>query len=145
MDYIKQWTVSICLTLIMAVILSFLSPNGTMGKFYKTIISMFIIAGFLLPLPHVKLSDFQLPDTGFENAVDYSEAYAKQIESLVQNSLEQGGYSACSVHTQVTIKDDEIFIDKLQVAVPSDYDTEVIRTYLYDTLGYQAEVIHIGD
>ena len=36
MDVVKQWTLNICLTLIGAVILSLVSPRGSMGRFYKT-------------------------------------------------------------------------------------------------------------
>ena len=50
MDVVKQWTLNICLTLIGAVILSLVSPRGSMGRFYKTVLSLFIIAGFLLPI-----------------------------------------------------------------------------------------------
>ena len=35
MDVVKQWTLNICLTLIGAVILSLVSPRGSMGRFYK--------------------------------------------------------------------------------------------------------------
>lgn len=60
MDVVKQWTLNICLTLIGAVILSLVSPRGSMGRFYKTVLSLFIIAGFLLPITGGEKADFPL-------------------------------------------------------------------------------------
>lgn len=145
MDYIKQWTISVCITLIIAVILSFVSPNGTMGRFYKTIISLFIAAAFLVPLADFKIKDFDLSPEAFAQAEEYDESYEKQIETLVKSGLEEGGYPACSVTAQVRIKDDEIIIDKLQVAAPTGYNLQEIKTYIYDNLGFNAEVYSIGD
>lgn len=145
MDYIKQWTISICMTLIVAVILSFISPSGTMGKFYKTIISLFILSGFLIPLANANIKDFDFPSAAFSQTADTQSVYEKQIEAWIKSSLEQGGYPACSVKAQVQLKDDEIYIDTLQISAPSDYDLQAIQTYIFDNLGLQAEVRRIGD
>ena len=58
MDVVKQWTLNICMTLMGAVILSLISPRGSMGRFYKTVLSLFIIAGFLLPITGGEKADF---------------------------------------------------------------------------------------
>ncbi|MCR5208118.1 MAG: hypothetical protein K6C14_06555 [Eubacterium sp.] len=49
MEFLKQWTQCVCLTLIGAAGLSFLSPHGKMKGFYNTVIALFVFISFLLP------------------------------------------------------------------------------------------------
>lgn len=42
MDFIKSWTFSVCATLLLASVLSLVSPRGGMGRFYKIVISLFV-------------------------------------------------------------------------------------------------------
>ncbi len=86
MDYIKSWTFCICITLIVSVVFSILSPKGTMGKFYKVIISVFIFISFLYPLTDFDFDGFKIDfnfNTEYENLVESS---AKQE---IQYSVEK--------------------------------------------------------
>lgn len=60
MDVVKQWTLNICLTLIGAVILSLVSPRGSMGRFYKTVLSLLSSPGFCCPSPAARRQIFPL-------------------------------------------------------------------------------------
>ena len=102
MDVVKQWTMNICLTLIGAVILSLVSPRGSMGRFYKTVLSLFIIAGFLLPITGGEKADFSayFSDVSAQ-AADANSVYESQIESRVKQTLTAAGYMDCSVQASV--------------------------------------------
>ena len=82
MDFLKNWIFSVCLTLILAVIFSVMTPKGSLGKFYKMIISMFIFVSFLYPVSNAKASDFKIDLPMFNNH------YEQQIEDAGKNNTE---------------------------------------------------------
>lgn len=51
MDFIKSWTFSVCATLLLASVLSLVSPRGGMGRFYKIVISLFVFFRFCFRSP----------------------------------------------------------------------------------------------
>jgi len=144
MDVVKQWTLNICLTLIGAVILSLVSPRGSMGRFYKTVLSLFIIAGFLLPITGGEKADFSayFSDVTAQAA---DSVYESQIESRVKQTLTAAGYKDCSVQASVRIKEQEIYIQKLVVSVPGDMDREAVAALLKAQLGLQPVVKGLGE
>ena len=146
MDVVKQWTLNICLTLIGAVILSLVSPRGSMGRFYKTVLSLFIIAGFLLPITGGEKADFSAYFSDVTaQAADANSVYESQIESRVKQTLTAAGYKDCSVQASVRIKEQEIYIQKLVVSVPGDMDREAVAALLKAQLGLQPVVKGLGE
>lgn len=146
MDTVKQWTLNICLTLIGAVILSLVSPGGSMGRFYKTVLSLFIIAGFLLPLTGGNKMDFSacLSDVT-AGAADVSSVYESQIEHRVKQTLTAAGYKNCSVQATVRMKEQEIYIEKLVISVPGDTDRTAVAALVKEQLGLQPVVKGLGE
>ena len=141
MDVVKQWTLIICLTLIGAVILSLVSPRGSMGRFYKTVLSLFIIAGFLLPITGGEKADFSAYFSDVTaQAADANSVYESQIESRVKQTLTAAGYK-----DSVRIKEQEIYIQKLMVSVPGDMDREAVAALLKAQLGLQPVVKGLGE
>lgn len=146
MDVVEQWTLNICLTLIGAVILSLVSPRGSMGRFYKTVLSLFIIAGFLLPITGGEKADFSAYFSDVTaQAADANSVYESQIESRVKQTLTAAGYKDCSVQASVRIKEQEIYIQKLVVSVPGDMDRQAVAALLKAQLGLQPVVKGLGE
>lgn len=145
MDVVKQWTLNICLTLIGAVILSLVSPRGSMGRFYKTVLSLFIIAGFLLPITGEKADFSAYFSDVTAQAADANSVYESQIEGRVKQTLTAAGYKDCSVQASVRIKEQEIYIQKLVVSVPGDMDREAVAALLKAQLGLQPVVKGLGE
>lgn len=145
MDYIKQWTLCVSITLIIAVMLSLITPNGTMGKFYKTVISLFLVVSFLMPIADFDFNGFEIDFSMEESMLESKDTYKTQIENWVKSSLEEGGYNSCSVQAKISLKDDEITINSLDIAVPSKYDLEEIQKYVLEQLGFAAKVRYLGD
>lgn len=146
MDVVKQWTLNICLTLIGAVILSLVSPRGSMGRFYKTVLSLFIIAGFLLPITGGEKTDFSAYFSDVTaQAADANSVYESQIESRVKQTLAAAGYKDCSVQASVRIKEQEIYIQKLVVSVPGDMDRQAVAALIKAQLGLQPVVKGLGE
>ena len=146
MDYIKSWTFCICITLIVSVIFSILSPNGTMGKFYKVIISVFIFISFLYPLTDFSFDDFKIDfnfSTEYENLVESS---AKQeIEFSVSKVLTDNEIYNSSISAEVRQNGDEIEINRILVSVTDKYNVDEVKELLLKNLGIVAEVKRIGE
>lgn len=146
MDYIKSWTFCICITLVVSVIFSILKPNGTMGKFYKVIISAFIFISFLYPLTDFDADDFRIDfnfESEYENLIENS---AKaEVESSVGSVLRDNGIYNSSVSAEVRQNGEEIVINSLKISVTDDYSAEEVKDVLFEKLGVVAEVKQIGE
>ncbi len=146
MDYIKSWTFCICITLIVSVIFSILKPKGTMGKFYKVIISVFIFISFLYPLTEFNPADFRINfnlESEYENLIENT---AKaEIENLVKDVLIKNEIYNSSVSAQVQQSGDEMIINRLLVSVTDDYSVEEVKDLIFKNLGMVADVKRIGE
>ena len=146
MDYIKSWTFCICITLIVSVIFSILSPKGTMGKFYKVIISAFIFISFLYPLTDFNASDFKIDfefDSEYENVVENT---AKtEIKNSVDYVLEDNEIYNSTVTVDVAQIGDEIVINSVKVSVIDEYSVDEVKDILFKNLGIVADGKRIGE
>ena len=139
MDFLKEWILNISLTLIISTILSLLVPVGSIGRTYKVILSLFIFLSFIFPLTEIK--DISLPEYEFadyENSERdaYEELTCKQIELV----LKKGGYEDYSVNCDLSVKGDEIYIERVCVSLPERYDKSEVKDCIYNSLGIVSEV-----
>lgn len=146
MDFFKNWIFSVCLTLILAVIFSVMTPKGNMGKFYKTIISMFIFMSFLYPISNAKASDFKIDLPSFKSTYNEQiENISKNnAESIIVNELKNIGVNA-NVSLEMNLKNNEIEITSLTVYIPDDKSKSEVSDYMLDKLGMIADVKYIGE
>lgn len=145
MEFIKIWTYSICITLIASVLISLLLPAGTMGRYSKLIISLFIFLSFLLPFANADLS-FALPDIEEEEFVNENEnTYSQLIETEMNSKLNNAGYTGITVNCDVQVKEEEIEIKRLVLYIPDEYGKKEIFDYVYANFGMIAEVYAVGE
>ncbi|MDE6470001.1 MAG: hypothetical protein K2L19_03145 [Eubacterium sp.] len=145
MDFIKEWTFTICITLIISVVFSLLTPKGNMGRFFKIILATFIFLSFIYPLKSDKI-DITFPEfnTGEIEAAE-REAYESAAEIQIEKILEEGGYTSCSVKNNISLKENEIYINSIKISIPSSYDKQEVKNYLFDSAGIIAEVYYVGE
>lgn len=146
MDYIKSWTFCVCITLIVSVIFSILSPKGTMGRFYKVIISVFIFISFLYPLTNFSFDEFKIDfnfNTEYENLVE--SAAKQEIEYSVGKILTDNEIYNSSISAEVEQSGDEVVINRILVSVTDEYNVEEVKALLFENLGVVAEVKRIGE
>lgn len=144
MDFIKQWVLGVCITLILSVFFSLLTPKGNMGRIYKVILAMFIFISFILPLGSGDF-DVSVPEFDFSLAENQEESYKNLVENNIRISLENGGYTSCIIDCDVEYSNDEIIVNSLTVSIPSQYDKQEVEKYIYDELGMVAEVCSLGE
>lgn len=87
MDFLKEWTYTICITLIISVIFSILTPKGNMGRFFKIILATFIFLSFIYPFKSAQI-DFTLPEFNISDAQsEQSQTYEKQFQPRWSRNL----------------------------------------------------------
>lgn len=146
MEFLKQWTICVCITLIISTILLVLSPKGSMKRFYRSMISMFIVISFIYPFTTVNgRQSFNLNLDESQMCDSNESMYETMIEKEITKSLENGGFVDCRVSSAITIENNEITVDDVQISIPDEYDAENVKNYLFDNLGINARVINIGD
>lgn len=158
MDFLKEWTYTVCVTLVASVVFSLLLPKGNTGKFAKIIITVFIIFSFVAPFASggisAELKDFGEFDFSRQNDEIKNNSYAQIIKQNILAALDDGGYENCAVSVEVSANGDnsdgennsygEIEIVSVKVAAQDIYDTEEVKNYLLEKLGISAEVYNIG-
>lgn len=148
MEFIKEWTFSICLSLLAAVVLSIFTPKGSLKRFYKILLSFFIVVSFLYPL---KDFDFDIVDFNTLNSSILTKiedtretSMTNSINTQVKSVLESKGIKDASVNSNISMMNDEITINSVQVAVHDEYDLEAVEEVIFDEIGIKAKVIYIG-
>lgn len=146
LDYIKQWTFLVCITLIISVMFSIFTPKGRMAGFFKIIISLFIFISFVYPLKDFKASDINLPEEFVSADYEDSEILSAQtmVELQIKNALKENGITGASVSVELKMNDEQIEISELTVAVPGEYDKSQVKNIIFDKLSLNAEVIYLG-
>lgn len=142
MDFVKSWTIFVCATVMVSVVLSFMTPKGNLGKFYKTIISLFIFMSFLYPFSQSKIK-FDIPNLEIVNTNCITD---NMIEDKIKDTLTLNNVINSQVKCSSNINNDnEIYVDSIVVAVPDEYDKNEVKNIIYDSLSLNVEVVHIGD
>ncbi|WP_296978652.1 hypothetical protein [uncultured Eubacterium sp.] len=148
MNLIKEWTFCICSTVIVSVIFSLLAPKGGSGRFYKSVISLFIFVSFLFPFTQIgdKKLDFNLDNINIEaenNTNSIAEGVVKnEIITLLENNSVYSAGVNCSSSVNA---DNEIMLNSVTVSVADEYDCDTVRQLIYDELSLNVRVIHIGE
>lgn len=148
MNIIKEWTFCVCSTVIVSVIFSLLTPRGNSGRFYKTVISLFIFVSFLYPFTQIGDKglnfDFDSISIKTENNTNSiaNEAVKKEIITLLENnSIYSAGVNCISSVNE----NNEITLSSVTVSVSDEYDCDEVKQLIYDELSLNVRVIHIGE
>ena len=145
MDFIKQWTLTISATLIISIVFSLLTPKGNMGRFFKVVLAMFIFVSFIYPINNADF-DFSLPafdETEFEDSQQSS--YENIIETNLKNILNEGNYINSTVKVSITLKNEEISVNRLEIGILDEFDKKEVKNYIEDKTGFNAEVYYLGE
>lgn len=141
MDFIKSWTVSVCLTLIISAVFSLVSPRGAMGRFYKVIISVFIFVSLLYPFADFDFNELKA-DFDFESELEDtgSDLAEMQVENIIKGVLLENGINGAQVSCTVIQIADEISVEDVSVIVPADYSASEVEKIIFDETGVAAQV-----
>lgn len=111
------------------------------------VISLFIFISFLYPLSDFNFNDFSFDysfsQEEFEDAARTS--YETMLKNQIQTVLEKNSISNSKIDCSIRIQDGEASVKKVVIAVGDAYDADDVKSIVFDNLGINAQVIHIGD
>lgn len=148
MNLIKEWTFCICSTVIVSVIFSLLAPKGGSGRFYKSVISLFIFVSFLFPFTQIgdKKLDFNLDNINIEAENNTNSIAEEVVKNEIITLLENDSVYSVGVNCSSSVNaDNEIVLNSVTVSVADEYDCDTVRQLIYDELSLNVRVIHIGE
>lgn len=148
MNVIKEWTFCICSTVIVSVIFSLLAPKGAGGRFYKSVISLFIFVSFLFPFTQMggEKLDFNLDNINIETENNTNSIVDGAVENEIITLLENNSVYSAGVNCSSSVNaDNEITLNSVTVSVADEYDCDTVRQLIYDELSLNVRVIHIGE
>ena len=148
MGFFKQWCLCVCTALIAAVILSLFTPGGSMKRFYKTLISLFVFISFLYPLRDFDIKALSLVPYSIQSeASDSTLQYEALLNEKINEELRKNGITGASVMSSVSLdyESGELRVNKVKIAVGSRYSKEEVKKTVFDSLGIDAEVTAIGE
>lgn len=147
MEFLNNWTYTVCITLIASVIFSLLLPKGGHGKVGKIVITVFIIISFVTPFVggqfNLDFGDFFVNDKSEQTIKENS--YENIIKTNIENLLTQGSFENSKAEVKVDLKDDEIYIKSADVYIQDEYDKDKVKDYVFEKLGINAKVYYIGE
>ena len=148
MNVIKEWTFCICSTVIVSVIFSLLAPKGTGGRFYKSVISLFIFVSFLFPFTQMggEKLNFNLDNINIEAENNTNSIVDGVVENEIITLLENNSVYSAGVNCSSSVNgENEITLNSVTVSVADEYDCDTVRQLIYDELSLNVRVIHIGE
>lgn len=147
MELLKDWTACICITLVVAVAFSLITPKGKMASFYKILISLFIFLSFIYPLKNASFElDNRKPIFNAEYVENsYEKSITQMLEAKINTVLKENGIKGSSVIVKVKQTDDNVEINSVSVAISDDYEIADIQRIIFENLGINAEVHKFGD
>lgn len=155
MEAIKSWGISTCTVIIIASIVSMVTPNISGKNIIKWIVSAFILFGLLLSLfKLIKSEDFSFKhiDTGSVNAeLNYPDTAIYNLENLVAQSLYpviSSELLKCGVEDEFGLKikleskNDGISIKTLHISVSNKHKNDIddLEIELEKKLGLKIDV-----
>lgn len=145
MEFIKEWTLTVSVTLIISIIFSVLSPKGNMGRYFKIILAMFIFTSFIYPLSGADMEfDFPVMDE-----IQYEDTQRETYENIicadVKSTLESGGYTSSKVTASIKYSENEVTVKELSIGITDNFDKDEVKKYVSDQTGFNAEVYYLGE
>lgn len=149
MKFFQEWTFCVCASLVAAVLFSMFTPRGSMNRFYKMLLALFVFLSFLYPFRDFRAADFRL-DTYQSELLQQEEgtaAYREGLERQIRQTLKENGIDGAAVTCRLTLDyaTRALEIQSVEVAVSDEVDKKEVEALLFDTLGIKARVIGIGE
>ena len=148
MDLIYGFAACLCITLLGTGAFTLLVPKGSLEGTVKFALSLFLVAGFLLPF-FGKAPDWEQPAADVTEMVDdvSQEVTQTMVNQQITLLLEQEGYSPQKVDSRIhTTSEGSIEITELNLWMPASEKSQgsAIRQILAQQLGLEQVTIEWG-
>lgn len=121
MEKVSSWLLSIVGIVIVSLLIDVLLPVGKTSKLIKSVLAIFSIFVFVLPLKNLNLKNFDINsfvgsisiDAGFVEDRNFEKL--KALEKVISKNLAENGYSGVEVSLEGEYKEEKAHISKVYV------------------------------
>lgn len=158
MEILKSWALSVTAASVIAAVITFVSPSGSMEKSVKTVTSLFMLLCFIVPLVNTdvhKSADFDLD--GISEWIDDGKL-RKEVEnqaiSVLENEIitkikaysEEKGIYNSEVQVLINVSDEyDIVIERISIKVKGNVDTSDIVKFVEDEFSITPEITEMKE
>lgn len=119
----KEWILSVGLTIILITVISLLLPEGRMGKFISSLFPLILLLVIIKPLLYVDFNDINVSQLQIENKIDVQNEYilktskrkANNYEKICENVLKNNNYENATVKIDFDIIKEKFLIKKVKI------------------------------
>ena len=153
MEILKSWALSVTAASVIAAVITFVSPSGSMEKPVKTVTSLFMLLCFIVPLVNAdvqKSTAFDLDgisewiDDGRLKKEVENEAVSvleSEIKAKIKAYTEEKGIYNSEIQVLINVSDEyDIVIEKISIEVKGNVDTSDIIKFVEDEFSITPEV-----
>ena len=152
MEFIKNWVLTVVLSAVTGAVILLLCPTGNMERTVKTIVSLFLILSFIVPvskgyIPELKIDEkLYRPETELSEESErvLTELTVQEIKKRTEQILNNNSVAYDDLKVVVTAEADSIVLEKIIVYHPTA-DENVIKSLLAEKLGYEIRIEVIDD
>ena len=152
MEFIKNWVLTVVLSAVTGAVILMLCPTGNMERTAKTIVSLFLILSFIVPLSKGYIPELKIDEKLYRSESELSEESDRVLTELTAQEIEK--------RTEQLLADNSVAYDELKVVVIQEADSIVleeiivyhptidenaIKSLLAEKLGYEIRIEVIDD
>ncbi len=150
MESVKNWILTIVTAAVAGSVILMISPTGNMQKNVKTVISLFLLMAFMLPMARGAIPQFDWDDTLvisensiFENSDQILRGItSSEVENSVAEILNDNNIAYYDIDAQFTINDNEINITKIVIELNTNNSVtvETVKSVIKEELGNDVDI-----
>ncbi len=154
METFKSWALSAVTAATVAAVISLLTPSGNFEKTIKILITLFVLAAFVVPFVKSDVfADFSGVTDGIKEVIEDNEL-EKEVREEVADSLQnavKAEISAYLLQNNIDVKyigikvcvedDNNIFVEKITIALSEYIQTEEFEKYIATRFGVAPDFV----
>lgn len=150
MESVKNWILTIVTVAVAGSVILMISPTGNMQKNVKTVISLFLLMAFILPMARGEIPQFDWEDTLVisENSISENsdqilrKITASEVENSVAEILNDNNIAYYDIDAQFTINNNEINITKIVIELDTSNSVtdEKVKSVIKEEFGNDVDI-----
>lgn len=151
-DFLKQWLLGVCMTVIFCAVIFSLVPNTSMKKSMRLVCTAAIVGAIFLPFANSSFelnlkegidSDFDLQELSSSSVYNLTAILSDEVTEKLDSLLNQSGYPNCEINILISQNEDGLpIVKRADIKVPNSKRVdELTKEKLYKLLGENAIIV----
>lgn len=148
MEQIKEWTVNLCVILLITAVIGYLVPRGKVKKFSQIAFSLMILSVFCQPffekenIENIINTDFEYID---REEINYKNSYDLTVKTATENVLKENSIEFGEISVVSEIEDNVYILEKINIEIIEAEQAEKARELICETFNIDNDTVFTGD